>query len=151
MMISKYNILREEILYERIMCLIMPQFTLPHQKAECITYIENSEEKKIVSIEKYTRSKEQNAKWHAHLDEMAKASWYTPDEMKAILKQSITNAWLLKMVETKETAKGMPYTLERKSSELKENEMSTLIQYTIDMQYAQQEKLKEFATDLFSN
>ena len=55
------------------------------------------------------------------------------------------------MVETKETAKGMPYTLERKSSELKENEMSILIEYTVRMQEAQQEKMKEFATDLFQS
>ena len=126
------------------------QFNLPNQKEEAKEFIDKNDEKLVVSFRKPNRNLDQNAKWHAHLDEMAKASWYTQTEMKAILKQSITNAGLLKMVETKETAKGMPYTLERRSSELKENEMSILIEYTVRMQEAQQKKLKEFATDLFS-
>ncbi len=128
----------------------MPQFTLPHQKQEALEFIDNNEEKLTMTTRKPNRSLDQNDLWHATLDEMAKSSGYTPDEMKAIIKQSITNAGILNMIETKETATGMPYTLPRSSAKLKTNEMTLLIDYTLRMQEAQQEKLKEYATDLFS-
>jgi hypothetical protein len=55
------------------------------------------------------------------------------------------------MVETKETAKGMPYTLQKSSKDLTSDEMTLLIGYTIQMQDLQQKHLKEYANDLFSN
>jgi hypothetical protein len=55
------------------------------------------------------------------------------------------------MVETKETAKGMPYQLQRSSKDLTSDEMTLLINYTLQMQEAQQRQLKEYANDLFSN
>ena len=77
------------------------------------------------------------------LDELARDSGYTPDEMKAIIKQSITNSWLLEMVVTKETAKGMPYTYTISSSDLKVDQMSLLIEYTQQMQFAQSKAMAE--------
>ena len=93
--------------------------------------------------EKPNRTLDQNDKWHAMLDELARDSGYTPDEMKAIIKQSITNSWLLEMVVTKETAKGMPYTYTISSSDLKVDQMSLLIEYTQQMQLAQSKVMAE--------
>lgn len=128
----------------------MPTFQLPSQKQEALEFIDKNEDRLTMTTRKPNRSLDQNDLWHATLDEMAKSSWYTPDEMKAIIKQSITNAGILTMIETKETIKWMVYSLPRSSAKLKTNEMTLLIDYTLRMQEAQQEKLKDYATDLFS-
>lgn len=110
---------------------------------EITTYLQSLSSPHTVVVRKPNRTLDQNDKWHAMLDELARASGYTPDEMKAIIKQSITNSWLLEMVVTKETAKGMPYTYTISSSDLKVDQMSLLIEYTEQMQLAQSKAMAE--------
>lgn len=110
---------------------------------EITTYLQSLSSPHTVVVRKPNRTLDQNDKWHAMLDELARASGYTADEMKAIIKQSITNSWLLEMVVTKETAKGMSYTYTISSSDLKVDQMSLLIEYTQQMQMAQSKVMAE--------
>jgi len=110
---------------------------------EITNYLQSLSSPHTVVVRKPNRTLDQNDKWHAMLDELARASGYTADEMKAIIKQSITNSWLLEMVVTKETAKGMSYTYTISSSDLKVDQMSLLIEYTQQMQFAQSKVMAE--------
>lgn len=114
---------------------------------EITTYLQSLSSPHTVVVRKPNRTLDQNDKWHAMLKELARSSGYTPDEMKAIIKQSITNSWLLEMVVTKETNKGMSYTYTISSSDLKVDQMSLLIEYTEQMQLAQ---TKAMAESIFS-
>lgn len=110
---------------------------------EITTYLQSLSSPHSVVIRKPNRSLDQNDKWHAQVTELAQASGYTPEEMKCIIKQAITNTGLLIMVITKETAKGMVYTQMLSSRDLKVDEMSLLIEFTDQMHKAHSKAMAE--------
>lgn len=59
---------------------------------EITTYLQSLSSPHTVVVRKPNRTLDQNDKWHAMLKELARSSGYTPGEMKAIIKQSITNS-----------------------------------------------------------
>lgn len=110
---------------------------------EITTYLQSLSSPHSVVIRKPNRSLDQNDKWHSQVSELAQASGYTPEEMKCIIKQAITNTGLLIMVITKETAKGMVYTQMLSSRDLKVDEMSLLIEFTDQMHKAHSKAMAE--------
>jgi hypothetical protein len=125
-------------------------FKIPQNKTECIECIHNLQGKWSVHIRPPNRSLDANALWHATLAEMAKASGYTPDEMKAIIKTSITTSGILTMNEHKVTKTGMEYIQPRSSKDLTTDEFTLLINYTLDMQEAQLKQVREYANNIFN-
>jgi len=130
-------------------------FNLPHQKEEAIEYIKNTNENLVVVIEKPKRSVNQNSLWYGYVWLIADYTGYTPEQTKSILKQSITDKGILIMAERITTQKGVEIIDYKSSADLKKDEFSLLMNYTMQVCDTMWIQYKydpiQFATDLFSN
>lgn len=108
-------------------------FNLPSQSQEAIAYIQNNEEKLVVKFEKPKRSVNQNSLWYGYIGLIADYTGYTPEQTKSIIKQSITDKWILVMAERITTQKGVEIIDYKSSADLKKDEFSLLMNYTMQV------------------
>lgn len=111
-------------------------FLLPNQHRECTTYILELVEKKTpmqVVFQKPKRSTKQNSTFHDNVGILAQHSWYTPYQMKLIIKEGITNAKILEMATKIVTAKWIVITEYKSTADLDTKDFWLLMDYVFQI------------------
>ena len=122
---------------------------------EVVDYLTSLKTPHLVIVEKPRRSTAQNRLFHDNVAIIADTIGYSLEEMKLIIKEWITKANKLKMVEKKETKKGLEYTVYRSSKDLDTKEFTELVEYVFQLWEALWIQMNipalEYADELFSN
>ncbi len=100
---------------------------------EVVDYLTSLKTPHLVIVEKPRRSVKQNSLWYWYVQLIADYTGYTPEQTKSILKQSITDKWILAMAERIVTKNGTEIIDYKSSADLKKDEFSLLMNYTMQL------------------
>ena len=130
-------------------------FRIPSQIRELKEFVDQLQGKWVCHIRPPNRSLDQNAYFYWYVQMLADYTGYSPTQTKSIIKQSVTDKWILKMAERIVTKNGTEIIDYKSTADLSKDEFSLLMKHTIQLCDAMWIQYKydpiQFATDLFSN